>query len=371
MEAKRWCFTINNPTFEDEAMILGRDGEEPQANYGEIQYLIFQEERGENGTIHWQGFLYLKKKKKLTWLKRNINPRAHFEITRGTDQQARDYCRKEETYTGGRRYEYGSLPERAAAPAKKQAREMAIEQLDIAKDLKTYIKLAEVDSSVLLCPGFIQCWKELMKNRLGPHRNVQVITVVGPPGTGKSWAAFKFFQDHALMIYGNSGQWTMNPLADCLLFEEFHGQIPLAKMLQFLDGYPYALEVKGGLEPAMYTTVVITSNTKPCDWYPLSIEDRGKPEYQRKIDAIHALYDRLGYNPGDYIPVRHTGHYFELPSMEHVVHLGLNRKEYIEEARKSVWLHFKSVTGRDPSDGEEEESATMDALPDEATQDLP
>lgn len=91
----------------------------------------------------------------------------------------------------------------------------------------------------------------------------------------------------------------------------------------------------------------------------------------RKVEAINALYDRIGYSGGGYIPVRKTGHYFELPNLAHVVHLGLDGPTYFTEARKSVWLHFKDVTGRDPSDGSEETTATSVAEPDEATQDLP
>ena len=36
-----------------------------------------------------------------------------------------------------------------------------------------------------------------------------------------------------------------------MVFEEFAGQIPLQKMLKLLDPYPMALEVKGGMRPAM------------------------------------------------------------------------------------------------------------------------
>ena len=45
--------------------------------------------------------------------------------------------------------------------------------------------------------------------------------------------------------YGNNGVWFQNPLSDVMVFEEFCGQIMLQRMLQFLDPYPLALEVKG------------------------------------------------------------------------------------------------------------------------------
>ena len=53
--------------------------------------------------------------------------------------------------------------------------------------------------------------------------------------------------------------------------------------------YPMALEVKGGMRPAMYTVVVITSNTRPDGWY--KDEEQGR----KRTDALLALWDRLGF----------------------------------------------------------------------------
>ena len=115
-----------------------------------------------------------------------------------------------------------------------------------------------------------------------------------------------------LMIYGNNGNWAQNPTADVMVFEEFNGQIPLQRMLQMLDPYPLALEVKGRMAPAMYTVVIITSNTTPDMWYPIKASDEQEPAVlQRKMDSIHALWDRLGYKHGGYTPVRKTGIYVQ------------------------------------------------------------
>lgn len=108
---------------------------------------------------------------------------------------------------------------------------------------------------------------------------------------------------------GNSGTWFQNPISKVMVFEEFCGQIQLQRMLQFLDPYPLALEVKGGMRPAMYNLVIITSNTTPDKWY--KGDEAGVPG--KRTDALLALYDRLGYNGGGYIPVRKCGHYLEVP----------------------------------------------------------
>ena len=91
-----------------------------------------------------------------------------------------------------------------------------------------------------------------------------------------------------------------------MVFEEFAGQIQLQKMLKFLDPYPMALEVKGGMRPAMYETVIITSNTRPDGWY--KDEEAGG----KRTDALLALWDRLGFKNGNNTICRTCGTYLNL-----------------------------------------------------------
>lgn len=282
--AKRWCFTINNPTDEDHFW----ETEERDS----LQYLVLQEERGEQGTRHYQGFLILKKKQKLTWLKRHLNERAHWEIARGTPQQASDYCKKDDTYTGGLRVEIGSLPTREEVKRSEQLNRAA-DEIDCVKE--GFKRPADVDTYALLQPGFISAYKELTADVLGPYRpSLKIVTLIGPPGCGKSFAIQHFYPEHGRCIVGNNGVWFQQPLADVMVFEEFAGQIQLQRMLQYLDPYPLALEIKGGMRPAMYTTVVITSNTTPNGWYKVTDVQGGTDD--RRMDSLRALWDRLGYS---------------------------------------------------------------------------
>lgn len=313
--AARWCFTINNPTDADKFWCVDGDDDHPNDVMANVDYLILQEERGEQGTLHWQGFIILKKRQRLQWLKRRINARAHWEVARGTNNQARDYCRKDDTYTGGLRLELGKMPEKAEVKKPNERLQEAAEELDLIKE--GYKRPAEIPSMTLMQCGFLPAYKELTADILGPYRpTLEIITLVGPPGTGKSYSIQKFAPGHGRCIVGNNGVWFQQPLSDVMVFEEFCGQIQLQRMLQYLDPYPLALEIKGGMRPAMYTKVIITSNTPPHGWYsPAQQQPAGaiSAYLQKRDDAINALFDRIGYAYAGFRPGRTCGHYYEAP----------------------------------------------------------
>ena len=122
-QAARWCFTINNYTDDDKFW-------EDDDKKALLKYIIVQHEVGENGTPHIQGFLILKKRNRMTWLKSNINSRTHWEIARGSDQQAADYCRKDDTHPEGTlRFEWGAMASGTKRLEREDLEERCIEEL--------------------------------------------------------------------------------------------------------------------------------------------------------------------------------------------------------------------------------------------------
>lgn len=98
LQSKGFCFTINNPT-EDDEQAIGDLSEDDR-----VSYLIVGKETGESGTPHFQGWVYFKAK--IRWsIVHALIPRAHLEASRGSPQQNIDYCSKDGDFT-----EYGSRP---------------------------------------------------------------------------------------------------------------------------------------------------------------------------------------------------------------------------------------------------------------------
>ena len=298
--------------------------DDPEAKFWEnpntlehLQYIKLQEEKGHGTTAyeHYQVYLCLKDRKRLTWLKKHIHPRAHWEKKRGTVAEAIDYVSKEDTRVpDGLQFEYGERPneqtenatEAAASKRIREKDEVQLEAQDILDRLNNgeYITWKDIPVDIQMKPGFIMAYNKATRDMVGPLReDLKIITIIGPPGCGKSYAISKVFPYAGRWIKGNNGNWFCNTKSEVMVFEEFSGQIELQSMLKYLDPYPLALEVKGGTEPAMYRLVIITSNTPIEAWYTTADEYRQNlsdplalsTAKQRRIDALGALWDRLGY----------------------------------------------------------------------------
>lgn len=96
---KRWVFTLNNYTNEEEAALAALfEGDD-------VQYGIYGRETGDSGTPHLQGYVAFNEQHTFNQAKTKLGNRVHLELSRGTPKEASDYCKKDGDYN-----EYGSLP---------------------------------------------------------------------------------------------------------------------------------------------------------------------------------------------------------------------------------------------------------------------
>jgi len=87
---RNWVFTINNPPID----VDGKPVPPEPLAWSRHVYSIWQLERGENGTLHWQGYVEFSGQFSLSQLKSSCKElgTAHLEGRRGTAEQAREYC---------------------------------------------------------------------------------------------------------------------------------------------------------------------------------------------------------------------------------------------------------------------------------------
>lgn len=101
-ETKFWCFTLNNPSEDDEQVVTDF------LSSGDVTYGLFGRETGESGTPHLQGFIILDRSRRLSYLRRKFQAHWSARHAASTNEQARDYCKKE-----GEFEEFGTFPESA------------------------------------------------------------------------------------------------------------------------------------------------------------------------------------------------------------------------------------------------------------------
>lgn len=114
-QSRRWCFTHNNYSQADiDSLVSKADS---------TKYLVFgREVAPTTGTPHLQGYVYFEAPKRLSWL-RNHFISCHYEIARGSHEDASNYCKKEGDFE-----EFGSFP--SSTGPKKKFLDLIIEWID-------------------------------------------------------------------------------------------------------------------------------------------------------------------------------------------------------------------------------------------------
>ena len=92
MASKYWCFTENS-----NAESFYNDLESLIMEQAAIQYICGQLKKASTGQLHFQGYVQLDRSRSMSFVKNWVSETAHFEKHRGTNEQARDYCKKSET----------------------------------------------------------------------------------------------------------------------------------------------------------------------------------------------------------------------------------------------------------------------------------
>jgi len=90
---KHYCFTFNNYENSSSSSRVCDSLREIAKKF------VFQEETGENGTPHLQGYVELTSKRRITELKKRLGDKIHWEVCRNIEDSIK-YCQKDETRTG-------------------------------------------------------------------------------------------------------------------------------------------------------------------------------------------------------------------------------------------------------------------------------
>lgn len=254
-QGKYWCFTFNNPSLTPDAF------SSLIADLPDFQYLLFQEEQVT--TRHFQGYLEFSKLKRLQQLKK-IDSGIHWERRQGTQSQAMEYVRKEESRIAGP-FERGVPTETA------QGHRSDLEEA-VATLRSGGISAVAREHPATFVRNSVGLFR--LASLISPPKPVlDVVLLYGPTETGKTRRFFDTFTDpdarwaspttNGYWFDGYAGQ----PAA---LLDEFGGKLSgwkLSDTLRVLDRYPLQVPVKGGFVWWTPGSIYITSNHHPSLWW--------------------------------------------------------------------------------------------------------
>lgn len=265
-QSRKWALVINNP----------KDAELDHAAVREIlsrfslAYYCMSDEISTTGTYHTHVFFYSPSPIRFSTIKARF-PIAHIEKAYGSARENRDYIRKEgrwadtdkaETSVAGTFEENGDLPD--------EKEEDAPEMFRLIQDLRAGKSVMEIIEGTPKLAFRIKEIETLRQTILedkysAENRTVEVTYLYGASGTGKTWGIFERHDPKSICRitdYGgrNGVRFDAYHCQDVLVFEEFHSQIPIADLLNYLDVYPLTLPARYNNRTACYTKVYITSN---------------------------------------------------------------------------------------------------------------
>jgi len=274
MSCRGVCLTLSNYTPQEHAYIL------TQAQTKSVRYAIVSPEVAPTtGTPHLQMYFYFKNEKSLDAIKKFLHcERVHIERQLGTHQQASDYCLyldyPENKLRNPDACIYGDLPQQG----KRQDWAAVVAALDVGTSAADIIR---ADPHLL---PFQRAINDMANAFLEPiERSVRVVVLYGDAGTGKTRYAFAADPN----LYSKpQGQWWNGYTGQAtVLLDDFYGSIKYSDLLHDLDRYKHRVQVKGGFVAARWTTVFITSNKHPREWYSVGLT----PALSRRITEIYYL----------------------------------------------------------------------------------
>lgn len=281
--ARNWSWTINNPTATPEEILGFLAG---------TYFSIFQREKGENGTEHYQGYSRFKAPVRLSALKKlGVDfGRAHFEIAKGNEQQNIAYCTKQDSHLAGP-WELGERSQ--------QGKRTDLD--DVAADVKSghsLKRIAEDHPSAFI--KYHRGITELRNTLRAPEPRdflTELWVFYGTPGTGKSYAANTIGRELGMYspVFGNSGLWWDGYDGQhVIVLDEFKCQIPLAHLKRMADRYEYKVDVKG-LTAVQFTSkiIIITTNIEFDFWYISDKVSNTERDALRRRIQFMARFDSL------------------------------------------------------------------------------
>lgn len=302
--SRKFQLTINNPvdhgyTHEQIRSIL--------SEFPGLQYWCMCDEIGEQGTPHTHIYMVSLNGIMFDTMHRKFYG-VHIEKANGSNQQNRDYVRKEGKWQDDAKHEtslpdtfeeWGELP-----PDRTHSETQADRIVQMIRDGKSNVEILDECSTAYSKIAHIEQTRQayLAERFKNEFRKLNVTYLWGDTAAGKTRSVMEKYgysnvyraTDYAHPFDSYKGQ-------DVIAFEEFRSSLAIGDMLNYLDGYPVELPCRYTNKVACYTKVYIISNISLEQQYPNIQQDN--PEtwaaFRRRIHNVEHRINDFALLPDD------------------------------------------------------------------------
>lgn len=274
-QSKNWVFTLNNPTmdFTDLTLLKG------------YTYCVVAKEISSTGTPHYQGFVQMPSRQRLSGMKKLI-PGAHWEPMMGSSEQARDYCFKDGDYIECGKF-ISVLRLGGAAGGNKKA-ERYRSAIKLAKS-RSFTEMEE-EHPDMYWNSYHTMKRIAMDHPAIPQELDQLDNqwIYGAPGVGKSRIARK--ENPGAYIKLHNKWWLGYKEEEVVIYDDLDRSEATwigAFLKTWGDHYPFPAETKGDGMVIRPKRIIITSNYSIEELFGHD-EDLSKA-IQRRYKARHLV----------------------------------------------------------------------------------
>lgn len=277
-KTRGWCFTINNPTEEDEERLKGL-----KFMTTVVKYIVCGTEIGEEGTCHIQGYIKFCHPTTFTRLKSLLGSRSHVEMQRGTDTQAADYCKKDGDF-----WEHGEVPKGK------------IDQKEKWREIIKLAKAGELDQLEEKYPYVLFSMRnKILALRERPSRTLEGELEhewwVGESGTGKSKEFRSRYTEEGFYFKQANKWWDNYQDEEVVLLEELSPihECLATHMKIWCDRYDFSGEIKGGMIQRIRPRKIVVISNYEIEQVFTKSQDNEPMKRRFKVKRFYSFFNEV------------------------------------------------------------------------------
>lgn len=270
------------PIYPKDIFLLGDPHEFTQAviknaisSFQNCVYWCICNEVGREGTPHTHVYLVFENAVMFSTIQKRFYG-AHIEPAKGSNQENRDYVRKDGKWAESEKRETNlpeTFEESGELPPEPEQRQKYNEAvLTMLQSGATNAEIIqELPTAINHLPHIERARQALLEERFRTTwRPLVVYYIWGETGIGKTRSVMeKYGYENVYRVTNYTHPFDQYQGQDVILFDEFRSSLPLSDMLTYLDGYPVMLPCRYADKVACFTKVYVVSNLAFEEQYPV------------------------------------------------------------------------------------------------------